>query len=165
MQTTPTGQIVRSTDTVELDGDIQGRILYHPVSVFDFIAGTLVNTGNQVFSGTVLDSDPVLLHDDEFRFEVDLTTGETRGWVYLENHLAGEKIRCELEITGPTGMTAASDPMVVYTGQCRIRTPLNTKKYETAGRCRPFSRLRIHCRDQSVRGIGGDIHEPGSTWR
>ena len=27
------------------------RVLYHVTSVFDFVKGTLVNTGDQVFSG------------------------------------------------------------------------------------------------------------------
>ena len=35
---TETGLIQRSTDIVELDGDLRGRVLYHPVSVFDFAA-------------------------------------------------------------------------------------------------------------------------------
>ena len=61
----PTGMIQRSTETVDLTGDLTGRILYHPTSVFDFVNGTLTNTGHQVFSGTVLGSAPVMLHDDE----------------------------------------------------------------------------------------------------
>ena len=58
---TETGFIQRSTDIVELEGDLVGRVLYHPTSEFDFVEGTLVNAGNQVFSGTVLGSQPVLL--------------------------------------------------------------------------------------------------------
>src|SRR5512145_3115834 len=94
---TATGMIQRSTDIIELSGDLKGRVLYHPTSVFDFVKGTLVNTGNQVFSGTVLGSSPVLLHDDEFRFEVNLKSGGLEsGEVHLSDGLAGPKIRCDL---------------------------------------------------------------------
>jgi hypothetical protein len=117
---TATGVVQLSTETVELSGDLEGRVLYHPVSVFDFVAGTLVNTGHQVFSGTVLDSAPVLLHDDEFRFDVDLNTGATVGRVFLRDRLAGPGIRCELEVFG-TGLTEAGDSRVGYTGRCRIK--------------------------------------------
>jgi hypothetical protein len=67
-QPTSTGVIQRSTETVELSGDLRGRVLYHVTSVFNFKAGTLVNPGDQVFSGTVAGSEPVLLHDSKFRF-------------------------------------------------------------------------------------------------
>src|SRR5688572_17407971 len=91
---TPTGKIQRSTDIIDLSGDLKGRVLYHPTSVIDTVKGTLVNTGNQVFSGTVLGSEPVLLHDDKFRFQVDLKTGGMEsGEVHLSNSLAGPKIR------------------------------------------------------------------------
>ena len=116
---TETGLVQRSTDIVELDGDLRGRILYHPVSRFDFAAGTLVNTGEQVFSGTVLGSEPVLIHDDSFRFDVNLFTGETLGRVYLDNPIAGPRIRCRLKVVG-TGSTEAGDAMVSYTGTCRM---------------------------------------------
>src|SRR4051812_39244013 len=49
---TPTGMIQKSTEIVELKGDLNGRVLYHVTSVFDFAHGTLVNTGDQVYSGT-----------------------------------------------------------------------------------------------------------------
>ena len=117
---TETGIVQKSTDIVELDGDLSGRILYHPTSVFDYVAGTLVNTGNQVFSGTVLGSEPVLLHDDQFRFQSNLFTGETIGKVFLENRIAGERIRCTLNVFG-TGVTTEGDAMIRYTGQCRVR--------------------------------------------
>jgi hypothetical protein len=117
---TPTGLIQRSTETVELSGDLQGRILYHPTTVIDFTDNTLVNTGHQVFSGTVLGSAPVLLHDDEFRFEADLVTGAVRGKVYLTDPIAGDKIRCDLDVVG-TGLDAAGNATFTYTGQCRIR--------------------------------------------
>ena len=117
---TATGMIQTSTDTVDLTGDLTGRILYHPVSVFDFQTGTLVNTGHQVFSGTVLGSEPVLIGDDTFRFEVDLATGATTGTVHLDRVLAGPAIRCHLEVVG-TGMTAEGNATFAYTGLCRIK--------------------------------------------
>lgn len=118
-QPTPTGKIERSTETVQLTGDLVGRILYHPVSVFDFAAGTLVNTGYQVFSGTALGSDPVLIRDDEFRFEVDLTTGGTVGEVHLVERIAGPRVRCHLEVIG-TGLTPEGDATFDYKGKCRV---------------------------------------------
>lgn len=120
-QPTDTGFIQRSTDTVELEGDLNGRVLYHPVSTFDFAAGTLVNTGNQVFSGTVLGSAPVLIHDEWFRFEVNLATGQTVGEIYLSEHVAGPKVRCELNVNGDGTLTASGDAVVAYTGRCRFR--------------------------------------------
>ena len=116
---TATGLIQTSTETVELSGDLKGRILYHPTSVFDFVNGTLVNTGVQVFSGTVLGSAPVVIHDDEFRFDVDLNTGATVGKVYLAGRIAGPKVRCRLDVVG-TGLTAEGNATFSYTGTCRI---------------------------------------------
>ena len=117
---TATGFVQRSTDIVELDGDLEGRILYHPVSVFDFAAGTLVNTGHQVFSGTVLGSEPVLILDDEFRFDANLFTGEVVGKISLLDPIAGAKTQCELEAWG-TGSTADGDGIVAYTGRCKVK--------------------------------------------
>lgn len=117
---TATGFIQRSTDIVELEGDLQGRVLYHPVSVFDFAAGTLVNTGHQVFSGTVLGAEPVLLFDDEFRFEVNLFTGETVGRIRLVTSLAGAKTQCELDAVG-IGPTDGGDARIGYTGRCKVK--------------------------------------------
>ncbi len=119
-QPTASGMVQRSTDIVELDGDLKGRLLYHPVSVFDFAAGTLVNTGHQVFSGTVLGSDPVLIYDDEFRFDVNLASGETTGKVYLLDPITGPKTQCELDVVG-TGATPAGDATVAYTGRCKVK--------------------------------------------
>ena len=118
---TETGMVQRSTDIVELEGDLEGRVLYHPVSVFDFVEGTLVNTGHQVFSGTVLGQGPVLLHDNELRFDVDLGTGQTTGIVFLENRIAGQDIRCHLDVAGNGAMDENGDALVDYTGRCRIR--------------------------------------------
>ena len=116
----PTGMIQRSTETVDLTGDLTGRILYHPTSVVDFANGTLTNTGHQVFSGTVLGSAPVMLHDDEFRFDVNLITGAVTGKVYLTDNIAGPKIRCELDITA-TGETADGNITASYTGSCMFK--------------------------------------------
>jgi hypothetical protein len=111
----------RSTETVDLNGDLIGRVLYHPTTVIDFVDGTLVNTGHQVFSGTVLGSAPVMLHDDEFRFEVNFATGSEAGKVYLTDPIAGDRIRCELDVVG-TGPDANGNATFTYTGQCRIKT-------------------------------------------
>ena len=116
---TPTGKIQRSTDLVELTGDLKGRVLYHPTTVIDTVKGTLVNTGNQVFSGTVLGSEPVLLHDDTFRFEVDLNTGGMEsGEIHLSDSLAGPKIRCDLVAVGAGAKTADGNGIVDYRGTC-----------------------------------------------
>ncbi len=117
-KSTPTGKIETSTVTVELAGDLTGRVLYQPTSVLDNAKGTLVNTGRQVFSGTVLGSAPVLLYDDAFRFEVDLKTGNEKGDVHLTRSLAGPKVRCELRIAGISRKGADGNPIGDYTGEC-----------------------------------------------
>ena len=117
---TPTGMIQKSTETVELSGDLKGRVLYHVTSVFDFVHGTLVNTGNQVYSGTIAGSAPVMIHDDQFRFDVNLVTGQESGLVYLFNHIAGPKVRCQLRVVG-TGINAGGNPTFDYTGECTFR--------------------------------------------
>ena len=66
----------------------------------------------------MLGSKPVLLHDDSFRFDVDLTTGETAGRVYLRDRIDGPRIRCRLDVIG-TGQTPDGDPTVAYFGECR----------------------------------------------
>jgi len=118
-QPTSTGVIQRSTETVELSGDLRGRVLYHVTSVFDFKAGTLVNTGDQVFSGTVAGSEPVLLHDSKFRFNADLNSGEDTGSVYLLDHIAGPRVECILKVIG-TGKNQDGNPTFTYSGQCRF---------------------------------------------
>jgi hypothetical protein len=119
---TPTGKIQRSTDIIELSGDLKGRVLYHPTSVIDTVKGTLVNTGSQVFSGTVLGSEPVLLHDDKFRFQVDLKTGGMEsGEVHLSNALAGPKIRCDLVAVGVGEKTPEGNGIVDYRGTCTFK--------------------------------------------
>src|SRR5687767_8787841 len=119
-ETTPTGMIQKSTETVELSGSLKGRVLYHVTSVFDFVRGTLVNTGDQVYSGTIDGSAPVLIHDDRFRFEVNLVTGAESGNVYLFNAIAGPKVRCALDVVG-TGRDAAGNPTFDYSGECTFR--------------------------------------------
>jgi hypothetical protein len=117
---TATGMIQQSTETIDLTGDLTGRILYQPTSVFNFSTSTLVNTGHQVFSGTVLGSAPVMLYDDEFRFDVNLNTGTATGKVYLTDNLAGPKIRCELDIMA-SGKTAEGNITASYTGSCTFK--------------------------------------------
>lgn len=117
---TPTGIIQRSTEIVELNGDLSGKILYHVTTVIDNQKGTLTNTGDQVFSGTVAGSEPVMIHDSRFRFEVNLATGAESGTVYLVDHIAGPHVRCELKVIG-TGKSADGNPAFSYAGRCRFR--------------------------------------------
>lgn len=119
---TESGMIQRSSDIVTLRGDLEGHLLYHPTSIFDDEGGTLVNTGTQLFSGTVLGSEPVILHDDRFRFEVDLETGATTGAVYLgrsnDAPAAETWFDCDLAIVG-TGVTDDGDATFTYEGSCQ----------------------------------------------
>lgn len=117
---TPSGTIQQSTEIVELFGDLRGRVLYHVTSVLDFVNGTLVNTGDQVFSGTIAGSRPVMIHDDQFRFEVNLITGSESGTVLLFDHIAGPKVRCALHVVG-TGLNGAGNPTFDYRGECTFR--------------------------------------------
>ena len=61
-----------------------------------------------------------MLHDDEFRFDVNLITGAVTGKVYLTDNIAGPKIRCELDITA-TGETAEGNITANYTGSCTFK--------------------------------------------
>lgn len=117
---TATGIIQQSTEIVELTGDLRGRVLYHVTSVFDFVNGTLVNTGDQVYSGTIAGSAPVMIHDDQFRFDVDLATGHETGEVFLFDHIAGPKARCKLAVAG-TGLNSDGNPTFHYDGTCTFR--------------------------------------------
>jgi hypothetical protein len=121
---TPTGMTQRSTDTVKLTGDLSGYILYHATTEFDFVGNTLVNTGTQFFSGTIAGSDPVVLRDDEFRFDVDLSTGATTGEVHLSRSNdaphKGHWYECDLVVVG-TGLTPDGDSTVDYSGECTRR--------------------------------------------
>lgn len=116
--------VQRSTDIIRLSGDLNGYILYHPVSEFDLERRTLVNTGSQVFSGSVVGSAPVLLHDDSFRFEVDLASGATTGQVTLSRQSdardSGGWHQCRLTVTG-TGATPQGDNLSSYHGECTRR--------------------------------------------
>ena len=116
---TATGLIQRSTETVDLTGDLTGRILYHPTSVVDFPTQSLVNTGHQVFS-VRLGSEPVMLHDDTFRFDIDLRTLTGTGTVHLADRLDGPKVRCDLTVVS-TGLTADGNVAAGYTGECRFK--------------------------------------------
>src|SRR4029077_11759632 len=91
---TPTGMIQKATETVDLFGDLTGTVLYLVTSNFDFVHGTLVNTGDSVYSVTIAGSAPVMVHDDQSHFDVNLNTGQERGQVYLSNYIAGAKVRC-----------------------------------------------------------------------
>jgi hypothetical protein len=117
---TPTGSVQKSTETVELKGDLTGRVLYHVTTTFDSANATIVNTGDQVFSGTVAGSEPVLLHDHTFKFQVNLKTGAEAGSVYLLDHIAGPRIQCTLHVVG-TGKDADANPTFDYTGRCDFR--------------------------------------------
>jgi hypothetical protein len=117
---TPTGMIQKSTATVELKGDLIGRVLYHVTSTFDSANDTLVNTGDQVFSGTIAGSEPVMIHDSRFSFHENLKTGSDTGSVYLIDHIAGPRVRCTLHVIG-TGKDAAANPTFNYTGRCDFR--------------------------------------------
>jgi len=119
-ETTPTGMIQKSTETVELNGGLRGRVLYHVTSVFDFAKGTLVNTGNQVFSGTIAGSEPAMIHDDQFHFDVNLGSGTETGSVFLVDRIAGPKVRCVLEVAG-TGVNSEGNPTFNYNGECIFR--------------------------------------------
>ena len=123
-QPTQTGKVQQSSEIIRLTGDLDGYILYHPTSTFDFAAGTLVNTGTQIFSGTIAGSAPMILHDDRFRFTVDLATGATVGKVHLSRNndapQPGEWYECDLEVVG-TGMTPAGDALADYSGTCTER--------------------------------------------
>ena len=117
---TPNGMIQKATEIVELKGDLTGRVLYHVTSTFDLTNNTLVNTGDQVFSGTIAGSEPVMIHDGTFRFDVNLKTGVEAGSVYLSDHIAGPKVRCTLQVAG-TGKDADANPTFDYAGHCDFR--------------------------------------------
>ncbi len=118
-QKTPSGVIQRSTEIVELNGDLHGKVLYQVTSVIDERAGTLVDTGDQVFSGVIAGSAPVMIHDARFRFVVNLRTGADHGTVYLTDHIAGPPVQCILQVTG-TGKRADGNPTFKYSGTCRF---------------------------------------------
>jgi hypothetical protein len=116
---TASGMIQQSTEIVDLKGDLIGRVLYQVTSKFDSTNHTLINTGHQVFSGTIAGSAPVMIHDDKFRFEVNLSTGAETGSVYLVDRIAGPEVQCTLQVVG-TGKDADANPTFSYTGQCNV---------------------------------------------
>jgi hypothetical protein len=116
-QNTPTGTIQKSTEIVDLKGDLDGRVLYHVTTVIDSVHAMLVNTGDQVYSGTIAGSAPVMVHDDHFRFNVNLKTGAESGHVYFTDRIAGPTVKCTLDVVG-TGMNAEGNPTFTYKGQC-----------------------------------------------
>ncbi len=113
--------VTRTTDIIRLSGDVNGYVLYHPTTVVNPSTQTLVNTGVQFFSGTISGSEPVVLYDDSFRFEVDLASGETLGQVHLGRSQSsphpGSWWECHLEVVG-TGMTPEGDGLATYAGTC-----------------------------------------------
>jgi hypothetical protein len=114
---TPTGEMRKSTGIIELRGDLNGKVLYQLTAQLDYTKGTLVKTGDQVFSGTIVGSEPVMIHDSKFRFEINLTTGAESGSVYLFDHIMGPTVQCELQITG-TGVNADGNRTFSYVGTC-----------------------------------------------
>jgi hypothetical protein len=121
VEPTANGMIQRSTSAGQLTGDLNGSVLFNPTAVFDFDNGTLVNTGTQFFSGTVAGSEPVILYDDHFRFDIDLDTGETVGTVHFSRSNdaphKGRWFECDLTVVG-TGITAEGHVTSDYTGEC-----------------------------------------------
>ncbi|MGC2634174.1 MAG: hypothetical protein WA215_08180 [Candidatus Cybelea sp.] len=116
-KTTPTGEIRKSTEIVELRGDLDGTVLYGVTTVINTKQGTLTNSGDQVFSGTIAGSEPVMIRDSKFSFSVNLRTGAEHGSVYLTDHIAGPQVRCQLQVTG-TGKSADGNPTFKYAGTC-----------------------------------------------
>ena len=118
---TGSGKREVTTESIELWGDLEGRVLYQPRGVYNFNKGTLVNTGNQVFSGTIKGSRPVMLYDDAFRFEVNLFTGAVRGEVYLTQHVSGPKMSCELIVVDDGVRPSDGQPLFRYDGFCWVK--------------------------------------------
>lgn len=123
---TPEGMIRKSTVIIDLKGDLTGKVLYHVTSTVDSSKGTLVNMGDQVFSGSVAGSDPVMIRDSKFRFEANLKTGEVSGDVFLLDHLAGPEVACTLHVVG-TGKDADGNPTFRYTGNCTFGSSQSPK--------------------------------------
>ncbi len=115
--TTPTGEMRKSTGISELRGDLNGKILYQLTAELDYTRGTLVKTGDQVFSGTVMGSEPLMIHDSKFRYEINLTTGALSGALYLFDRIVGPTVECELQIIG-TGVNADGNRTFSYVGTC-----------------------------------------------
>ena len=123
-ESTTTGVIKRVTEIISLTGDLNGYVLYQPTQTFDYTNNTLVVTGTQFFSGTIAGSDPVILYDDQFRFDVNLATGEETGEVHLRRSNDapdnGHWYECDLVVVG-TGLTTDGNPTFDYSGSCTLR--------------------------------------------
>lgn len=121
-QPTTNGLIQLSTVMVRLTGDLDGWVLFQPVGTFDFAAQTLVNTGGkQVFSGTVKGLGPVMLHDADFVFDLDLTDGSFVGDVSLgrsKDSPGSGWFECHLTVIGTGAVTPEGDTLSDYTGEC-----------------------------------------------
>ena len=63
-----------------------------------------------------------MIHDDRFRFDVNLVTGRETGRVYLFDHIAGPRVRCTLDVVG-TGLDPDGNPKFTYTGRCVFLEP------------------------------------------
>lgn len=123
-QPTATGVTKKLTEMVRLTGDIDGYVLYQATQEFDFVNKTLAVTGENVFSGTIAGSSPVILRSDESRFDVDLATGAETGNVHLTRSNDaphnGSWYECDLSVVG-TGQTPEGNPMFDYVGVCTPR--------------------------------------------
>jgi hypothetical protein len=95
-------------------------VLYHVTSTVDVTKVILINSGDQVYSGTIAGFKPVMIHDSRFHFEVNLATGEDTGSVYLFDHIAGPEVRCTLSVVG-AGKNADGSPTFNCTGECTFR--------------------------------------------
>ena len=69
---------------------------------------------------TIAGSQPVMIHDDQFRFDVNLVTGSESGTVLLVDQIAGPKVRCALNVVG-TGLNGSGNPTFNYSGECTFR--------------------------------------------
>jgi hypothetical protein len=61
-----------------------------------------------------------MLHDDTFRFDVDLRAGARIGTVHLVDRIDGPKVRCDLTVVS-TGMRADGNVGAEYTGERRFK--------------------------------------------
>lgn len=123
-QNAPTGLVKRLTEMVRLEGDLNGYVLYQATQQFDDVNKRLIVTGENVFSGTIRGSEPLILRSDESRFEVNLVTGEETGNVHLTRSNdapdKGSWYECALDVVG-TGVTPEGNPTFDYSGECTRR--------------------------------------------
>ena len=123
-ESTPTGMIQRATEIVKLSGDLSGYGLYQTTREFNFVNSSLVITGENLFSGTITGSDPVILRSDESRFEVDLATGAELGRVHITRANdapdKGSWYECDLVVVG-TGLSPEGNSLSDYSDECMRR--------------------------------------------